>query len=405
MHAKPVRVCVLVLMMLSAACQRHKLPLPPEREQALPQWPVWGGNLRHTANAADSVEFYVGPQLGREVWARKLSGDVGGAPSIHSDGTIYVGSGPANLYADSGFVYAFLPDGTVKWRFKTEGPVMMSGALGQDGTYYVGDYLGNVYAVDARGSLRWKARTSGYSGGHPAITRSGAVVFPSDRFLSAFDASTGELLWQLPAEIRANRGVSISAEGRIYVGTHESLLAIAEDGSVLWEVPLSLGPSEVLIGRKGTLYFQIERDNFVYAISPDGTLRWKFDMGTSAQNNNPALSIDERIYAIKAVTPQELVILSAEGVELRRLNLVALSGATGGVAVTNTTPIVDRGGTVYLTFLPEGGLPNWYAIQRTGALKWKILIAPENPFFFDKPAMAPDGTLYISSDYDLHAVR
>ncbi|MGH7456846.1 MAG: hypothetical protein ACRENG_36185, partial [bacterium] len=50
-------------VLLLFAC-RHEMPVETTPETQLPQWPMFGKNLRHTANAADPVEYYSGPQQG-----------------------------------------------------------------------------------------------------------------------------------------------------------------------------------------------------------------------------------------------------------------------------------------------------------------------------------------------------
>jgi len=406
MHTRGVRVGLLLALVVGlAGCGGGKLPLPPEREQALPQWPVWGGNLRHTANAADSVEFYVGPTLGRELWSRRVPGEVDGSPSIYSDGTVYVGSGPANLSADSGFVQAFRPDGSLKWRVKTGAPMIMSGALGLDGTYYLADDRGVAYAIDVKGTLRWKHHLGRMSGSHPVILPNGVLVFPGERRLWALEPGTGEVVWEVPRE-SITIDLSVSSEGVIYVAAENVLAAIDHQGTLLWQKTYTRSPGEVMIGSDGTLYFQLHGDSLLYALSPDGTPKWTFNIGANSDFQIPSISPRGELYVIKPITPQELVIVNSDGTLVRRINLVQISGAQGGVSVIYSYAIVDLEGTAYLSFLPEGGAANFYAIRHRGLLKWKVMLAPDHPLLPPtRPALAPDGMLYITSDYFLHAVN
>lgn len=399
-------VCYLTFtfFVLAVGCD-HKAPVKPEPPEVLPQWPVWGGNLRHTANAADPVEFYVGPELGQEVWSERVSGDVGGSPSIHSDGTIYVGSGPPNLRADSGFVLAFRPDGTLMWRFRTKRPILMSGAVGQDGTYYVGDIGGNAYAIDGQGRTKWKREIGRISGSHPIITANELVVFPGEEKLCALHAETGEPMWERPLE-NSVIGLSVSSEGILYVAAENIILAVKEDGTLVWQRTFTGSAQEVIISANGTLYFQLHNDSLVYALSPDGTPKWTFNIGARSDFHIPAISASGELYVVKPITPQQLLILNSEGALLRRINLVEVSEAESGVAVTYSYPMVDLEGTAYLSFLPEGATGNFYAIRKNGLLKWKVLLAPDHPFLPPtKPAIARDGTLYVTSDFSLHSIR
>jgi outer membrane protein assembly factor BamB len=59
---------------------------------------------------------------------------------VSVDGTVFVGSEDASLYAiNSG--------GALDWRFPTGGPIDSSPAIDQAGTVYVGSLDGKVYAV------------------------------------------------------------------------------------------------------------------------------------------------------------------------------------------------------------------------------------------------------------------
>ncbi len=59
---------ILCGVLLLFAC-RHETPTEPINEPPVPQWAMLGKNLRHTANAADPMEYYVGPQQGKIVWS------------------------------------------------------------------------------------------------------------------------------------------------------------------------------------------------------------------------------------------------------------------------------------------------------------------------------------------------
>ncbi|RMD93862.1 MAG: hypothetical protein D6814_15130 [Calditrichaeota bacterium] len=396
---------LLLSAVLLTACQ-HKLPTPPGagQEEQLPQWPVWGGNLRHTANAADPVEYYVGPSQGVEGWNRKLFDITAGAPSIHSDGTIYVASSPASSTADSAFVYAFLPDGTQKWRFKTDATIYTSGALDQEGTYYVVDTRGGIYAITASGEMKWKRKVeTSLLVGHPALTRYGLLICAFVPGLFAFDKDTGEEIWQVPVEGDMLGGVSIGKDGTIYAGTRHSLVAFTAEGRIKWQLPLSQGPFEVMIGPQGTLYFQIQGDSTLYAYNPDGTLKWTYDVGCCPQYDVPALSKEGNIYVIqKRNLVFYLVVLNPAGKEVKRFNLFEIAGDR--VGRTTTWPIVDAENTIYV-HLFHGTSPNWYAIQDSGEIKWQALVAPQRPFNFDFPVLAPDGALCVVSVHRIHYIK
>ncbi|MGO9061880.1 MAG: PQQ-binding-like beta-propeller repeat protein [Candidatus Binataceae bacterium] len=78
-------------------------------------------------------------------------GSVASSPAVGADGTIYVESNDNNLYAI--YLYAISPDGNQKWKFTTGDFLpysyflLSSPAVGADGTIYVGSQDANLYAV------------------------------------------------------------------------------------------------------------------------------------------------------------------------------------------------------------------------------------------------------------------
>jgi outer membrane protein assembly factor BamB len=68
------------------------------------------------------------------------------APTITTDGTLYIG-------ASNNFLYAVAPDGSQKWSFETQAPVIES-AIAADGTIYIGNG-DNLYAINPDGTKKW----------------------------------------------------------------------------------------------------------------------------------------------------------------------------------------------------------------------------------------------------------
>jgi len=180
---KALRTLLAALFFL--ACS-HEMPTKQNGETQLPQWAMFGKNLRHTSNAADAVEYYPGPQQGQIVWTVNFGffEYSFSSPSIGPDGTIYMTTTPASTTTDSGFVYAINPNGTIKWRFKTQKGNAATGAVGVDGTYYVTSKDRHFYGIDREGNLKWKRSLQSYLGQsyfgteRPAISQGGEVILP-----------------------------------------------------------------------------------------------------------------------------------------------------------------------------------------------------------------------------------
>jgi outer membrane protein assembly factor BamB len=114
------------------------------------------------------------------------------SPAIGSDGTVYVGSDDANVYALNGAT------GAKKWKFQTGGYVYSSPAIGSDGTVYVGSDDNKVYALNgATGAKKWEFLTGGLFGSSPAIGFDGTVYVGSgDKKVYALNGATGAKKWE-----------------------------------------------------------------------------------------------------------------------------------------------------------------------------------------------------------------
>ena len=51
-----------------------------------------------------------------------------------------------DVQSDDSYLYAFNPDGSLKWRYLTTNSIASSPAIGTDGTVYVGSLDANLYA-------------------------------------------------------------------------------------------------------------------------------------------------------------------------------------------------------------------------------------------------------------------
>ena len=131
------------------------------------------------------------------------------------------------------------------------------------------------------------------------------------------------------------------------------------------------------IGYDNTVYFNCN-DQRLYAINPNGTLKWKFALGYSS---SPAIGIDGTIYCgsanryFYAVTPS---------------GTLKWKFLTGGNC---SPPALASDGTIY--FASDDG--KFYALYPDGTKKWDYLIGANNAS--TPAAIGPDGTIYIGT-YD-----
>ena len=244
-------------------------------------------------------------------------GAVNSSPAIGSDGTIYVGSEDSSLYAMN-------PDGTLKWKFNTgiateisggitlsKGPINSSPAIGNDGTIYVGSDNGFFYAVNPDGTLKWVFST--------ALSED----VPGQGFIQIGKGA----IHSSPA---------IGDDGMIYVGSDNGFLyAISPEGDLKWAYEtgdaISSSPA---IGSDGTIFIGSEDKHF-YAINPGGTFKWVFPT-TGAITSSPAIGSDGTIYVGSG--DKFLYAINSNG-ELK------WSFETEG-AITSS-PAIGNGGVIY----------------------------------------------------------
>lgn len=164
-------------------------------------WPSYRHDTQNTGRSQ-----YLGPQTNSVSWTYSIHGFTEGAPAIHSDGTIYIGSWDGNLYS-------FYPDGTIRWVFPTQDVIRTSPAIGKDGTIYIGSYDGCFYAVNPDGTLKWSRIVGGAIRTSPSIGSDGSIYFGSrDGNLYALN-SDGTLKWGFKTgdEIRGSTAIGQTA--------------------------------------------------------------------------------------------------------------------------------------------------------------------------------------------------
>src|SRR5258706_6949299 len=91
-----------------------------------------------------------GGESGALLWSTVLVNRAGldGSAAIAPDGTIYITSADARLYALD-------PGGRKKWAFRTGSDIKSSPAIGDDGTIYFGSRDRKLYAVTPEGQQKW----------------------------------------------------------------------------------------------------------------------------------------------------------------------------------------------------------------------------------------------------------
>ena len=308
--------------------------------QIKPQSPAIGADGTIYIGSEDNDNFHAINPDGTLKWTYTgLSDNVYSSASIGSDGTIYVGSKDDNLHAIN-------PDGSQKWKFPIgSNAIYATPSIAADGTIYIGSDSDNLYAVNPDGTQKWVFNTAGFNiRSTPAIAQDGSVYVSSDDDnLYALHPANGSVIWSFNLGGNAQSGIAIDsdgtiivsvdlggssgaifavnpdgtqkwsasvtgrisvcapavANGNIYVGTKEgnNLLALnASNGSQVWSfsTPSAILNSSPAVDKNGVIYFG-SWDNHVYAVNPDGTLKYKFLTGGDVWSS-PAIASDGTIY-------------------------------------------------------------------------------------------------------------
>jgi outer membrane protein assembly factor BamB len=280
--------------------------------------------------SSDESTLYVGTLTGNVValaredgarrWSASLGDRVYATPLVHDDGTIYVGTDAKKLVALS-------PRGQTVFRLETEGEADTSPVFGKDGSIVFA--AGNdVYAVRRGGDIAWRftAKNKVYTA--PAITDDGLVIVGAqDHHVHAIGQG-GVLAWTVDLAADVDGGAAIADDGSIYVGTDAGdVVKLDAQGHVAWRTPVGgfvrgslsiarngdvlagtygpvprvvrLSPDGAIRGAfairgtgarefgihggpledaQGVLFFGAQ-DDAVYAVGPDGALRWRFETG------------------------------------------------------------------------------------------------------------------------------
>jgi len=316
------------------------------------KWAVnFGGQIQNQSPAIGSDgTIYLGSRLaasgnfrairpdGTEKWSYAgMTALTGGSASIGSDGTIYIGSADRNLHAinpdgsnkwkfltggaiafstpsfandgtiyigsEDDKLYAINPNGTQKWAFtKTGFNFRSTASIGSDGTIYMGSDDKNLYAINPDGTEKWAFAAGGIIQSGAAIQADGTIIIGVDRSGSAGAVIAvnpdGTQKWIKTGVGRITVCSPAVANGRVYIGMKEGnkLLALnASTGFEIWSFTTGgIVNASPAVDKNGVIYFG-SYDDFVYALNPNGTLKYKFKTGSDVWSS-PVIGEDGTVY-------------------------------------------------------------------------------------------------------------
>ena len=188
--------------------------------------------------------------------------------------------------------------------------------------------------------------------------------------------ASGLLQWSMQI---GSSGSPVIADGRIYV-FGSSLSAFSSAGELIWTFPcVGTGTVSPAVAPDGTIY-AASTDGFLYAVNPNGTLKWK-------------RIFDGRVSTSLTIGSDGSVYLGTDAAKLKAIRFdgtTKFTYAAGGAIVS--TPAIAADGTIYFG-CDNGSL---YALTSTGTLKWKFT-TNSSTSLKASPSIGSDGTIYIGS--------
>lgn len=231
-----------------------------------------------------------------------LSGaDADTAPTLAPDGSI--------RFAAGNTLYSIDSDGHLLWTFRANDKIFTSPTLDHHGNAYVGAQDEHVYAVDAAGKLLFRFRTGGDIDASPVIDRDGTIYVGSDDQHVYAITSSGTRRWATKLDGYVRGALALGAEGSLLAthwGQNSALVALDRASGVIrfrFAFALTDRPDTgvrggALVDANGAIYVGSD-DDYLYALTPDGKLRWAFAMGSDAEAST-TLAADGTLYAASA---------------------------------------------------------------------------------------------------------
>lgn len=302
----------------------------PEKAQSAWRVRVEGPVAAQVTVSPDEATLYVATLAGDVValsredgsrrWSATLGDRVYSTPLVHDDGTLYVGTDAKKLVAlsakgqtifrletageadtapvfgkDGTIVFAAGKDvysvrrgGDIAWRFTARNKVFTAPAITEGGLVIVGSQDHHVHAIDSGGVLAWTIDLGADVDGGPTIADDGSIYVGTDAGDVVKLGAGGHLAWRTPVGGFVRGSLSVARNGDVLAGTYgpvPRVVRLSPDGALRGafairgtgarEFGIHGGPLE---DEQGVLYFGAQ-DDTVYAVGPDGALRWRFETG------------------------------------------------------------------------------------------------------------------------------
>ena len=181
----------------------------------------------------------------------------------------------------------------------------------------------------------------------------------------------------------------IGSDGVIYIGSGDgNLFAINPDGNLRWKFAVGQKPcSSPSIGSDGTIYVDSDGDSDLYAVTPVGALKWKFKADgplTSSATIGPDDTIYVGVFQRSDEQTAKLCAIDPNG---------RLKWKFTAKKAYFTNPAIGADGVVYV-YSEERCL---YAVNPDGRLKWRSASVGSQTIGASA-TIGSDGTIFVGAN-------
>ncbi|MBL8063179.1 MAG: PQQ-binding-like beta-propeller repeat protein [Anaerolineales bacterium] len=279
--------------------------------------------------------------------------------------------------------------------------------VGPDGTIYGSSYGPSILrAINPDGTLKWEW-PAGFAEtiNHLAVVENAvyAVVGATDSTFYAFNPTDGSVLWSYPMNRVSYSNPTIGLDGTIYIasqlgdyhigGSYDGgyLYAIRPNGTLKWiwnsGTPNCGIESSAAIGPNGNIYLQHNCRGLV-ALDSNGQFIWEKGGGQLGQPwNSPSVGPDGTIYI--GSSDYTFRALNPDGSEKWQVTI-------DGWMYSSSSAVSANGSTIYRGDNSGG----FYAFDSQGFVKWKF----ESGWgIFEPPTLSANGIVYFTQSLDSSA--
>lgn len=220
--------------------------------------------------------------------------------------------------------------------------------------------------------------------------------------LNSAAQTAGDILWEF--DIQNNySSPALATDGTIYVGGSNRLYAINPDGTLKWQRPMSY-PQHPVLGPDGTIYVgerDVQSPSRFLALTPAGTMKWEF-LPDGAPEMRAAVGGDGTIY----LAVQNILYAFATNGTMRWSVTNQFKVVCSGPGYFGF-PAVGNDGTVYVSARnPDNRL---FAFSTNGMTNWTFSTGRETyedggeclmiriGEAWSAPAIGGDGTVYVAA--------